>query len=107
MTAFFFIIIIVIRTKKCSGVIYMQTIKYKITDENGIHARPAGLLVKAATGFTSDFKLKKGEKHADAKRLFGVMSLGIKQGDEIVIEISGDDEDAAREKIEEFLSSNL
>ena len=85
----------------------MQTIKYKIKDENGIHARPAGMLVKAATGFVSDFKILKGEKSADAKKLFGLMGLGVKQGDEIIIEIAGDDEEAAKERLEEFLNSNL
>ena len=85
----------------------MQTIKYKIKDENGIHARPAGMLVKATTGFVSDFKISKGEKSADAKKLFGLMGLGVKQGDEIIIEIAGDDEEAAKERLEEFLNSNL
>ncbi len=85
----------------------MQTIKYKIKDENGIHARPAGMMVKAATGFVSDFKISKGEKSADAKKLFGLMGLGVKQGDEITIEITGEDEEAAKKHLEEFLNSNL
>jgi len=85
----------------------MQTIHYKITDENGIHARPAGMLVKAAGGFVSDVKISKGEKSADAKRLFGVMGLGIKCGDEITVTVSGADEDMAAKELDAFLKAHL
>ncbi|MBR4874685.1 MAG: HPr family phosphocarrier protein [Clostridia bacterium] len=85
----------------------MEKTKYIIKDENGIHARPAGLLVKLAGGFTSDIKLIKGEKSADLKRLFAVMGLGIKKGDEILVTANGDDEKMAVETIELFLKTNL
>ena len=58
----------------------MKEFSYVITDSEGIHARPAGLLVKEAAKFQSDIKLKKGEKEADAKRIFGVMGLAVKCG---------------------------
>lgn len=85
----------------------MQEIEYTITDENGIHARPAGLFVKMASGFSSDVQVKKGEKSADAKRLFGLMGLGIKQGDKIIVSISGLDEQQAAKDLESFLKTNL
>jgi len=85
----------------------MEKTEYIIKDENGIHARPAGLLVKLAGGFTSDIKLIKGEKSADLKRLFAVMGLGIKKGDEISVVAEGADEKMAIDTIKQFLEANL
>ena len=85
----------------------MKQFQYVITDELGIHARPAGLLVKEATKFQSDIKIKKGEKEADAKRIFGIMGLAAKKGDEIVLTADGADEADAIAAIEEFLKANL
>lgn len=87
--------------------VFMQIIHYVITDENGIHARPAGLFVKAASGFVSDVKITKGEKDADGKRLFGVMGLGVKKGDKISVTVAGDDEEKAVKELESFLKANL
>ena len=85
----------------------MKEFQYVITDELGIHARPAGLLVKEAGKFQSDIKIKKGEKEADAKRIFGIMGLAAKKGDEIVLTADGSDETEAIAAIEEFLKANL
>lgn len=85
----------------------MKELKYVITDPEGIHARPAGLLVKKANEFTSKVMIGKGEKSADAKRIFGVMGLGVKKGDEIFMSAEGDDEDAAIAALEQFLTENL
>lgn len=85
----------------------MKEFSYVITDSEGIHARPAGLLVKEAGKFESAIKIKKGDKEADAKRIFGVMGLAAKQNDEIVMTAEGPDEDAAIAAIEEFLKANL
>ena len=56
----------------------MIQFQYTITDPNGLHARPAGLLVKEAQKFSSAVKLTRGEKSADLKRLFAVMGMGVK-----------------------------
>ena len=85
----------------------MQQFNYVITDELGIHARPAGLLVKEAGKFQSDIKITKGEKSADAKRIFGIMGLAAKKGEEIILTAEGADEKEAIAAIEEFLKANL
>lgn len=85
----------------------MKVFKCVIKDKLGIHARPAGMLVKEACEFKSTIKIKKGEKEVDAKRLFGVMSLGVKCGEEIEILADGVDETEAIEKLENFLKQNL
>lgn len=85
----------------------MKQIMYTITDELGIHARPAGLLVKEAAKFESSITFEKENKSADAKRLFALMGLGVKQGDVISITVDGTDEAAAVIEIEKFLKENL
>ncbi len=85
----------------------MKTFTYKITDELGIHARPAGLLVKKASGFSSDIKIFFGEKSADLKKIFAVMSLGIKCGNEIKVTAEGRDEEKAADELKSFLEQNL
>ncbi len=81
----------------------MKEFKYVVTDPEGIHARPAGILVKQAAGYTSSVKITKGDKTADAKRIFGVMGLGVKTGEEVTITVEGDDEDKAFAELEAFL----
>ena len=85
----------------------MKEIKYTVKDALGIHARPAGLLVKETSKFVSDIIIEKDEKKGDAKKIFALMSMGIKCGDEIVVKISGEDEDDAKTLIESFLNNNL
>jgi len=85
----------------------MKEFVYKITDEVGIHARPAGLLVKKASEFSSEITINRGEKQVSAKKIFAVMSLGAKCGDEIKITIYGDDEERAAMEMEEFFKKNL
>lgn len=85
----------------------MKEFIYAITDEEGIHARPAGLLVKTAAGFKSKITIAKDGKEVDAKRIFGVMGLAAKKGQEITIKAEGEDEAEAIEAISEFLKSNL
>ena len=84
----------------------MREIKYTITDPLGIHARPAGLIVKMVAGFKSAITLDSGAKKADAKRIMAVMSLGIKQGQEITVTVEGEDEEAAAAAVEAFLKEN-
>ena len=63
----------------------MKEFTYTITDPEGIHARPAGELVKAAKAFESAIKLNKEGKSADCKRVFGIMGLAVKQGQTVTM----------------------
>lgn len=85
----------------------MREFNYVIKDEQGIHARPAGLLVKEAAKFQSAVKIKKDAKEADAKRLFAVMGLAVKQNDEVVVTAEGADEAEAITAMEAFFNENL
>lgn len=85
----------------------MKEFNYIIKDSLGIHARPAGLLVKKTSTFQSEITISKDGKTADSKKIFGIMGLGVKQGEEITVKISGDDEAEASVAIEEFIKETL
>ena len=85
----------------------MKSFEYTIKDELGIHARPAGLLVKKANEFASKVPIKKGEKSADAKRIFAVMGMGVKHGDTVTVSIDGTDEETAFAELQTFFQQNL
>ena len=63
----------------------MREFKYVVTDPEGIHARPAGELVKAVKAFSSDIKIAKGGKAMNCKAIFGIMGLAVKKGDEVTL----------------------
>ena len=82
----------------------MKQFEYVIKDELGVHARPAGLVVKAAKEFESEIVITKADKSANAKKLIALRGLAIKQGDRIIVKISGEDEDKAAAEMEKTLS---
>ena len=85
----------------------MKTFNYTIKDELGIHARPAGMLAKEAKKFQSKVVIDKNGKKAEATKLMALMSLGVKCGETVQVEISGEDEDAAYEAVKKFFEENL
>ncbi len=85
----------------------MKSFKYVITDPVGIHARPAGNLVKAIKEFESDCKMSGNNKTVDGKKLMQVMTLGIREGQEVELTFTGADEDAAAEAIEKYMKENI
>lgn len=85
----------------------MKAFSYEIKDEIGIHARPAGLLVKEAKKHESKITIKKNGKSAEATKLMAVMGLGVKCKDTVEVEIEGADEEAAFEAVKAFFEANL
>lgn len=85
----------------------MKEFKYIINDPAGIHARPAGILVKQANAFKSKITILKEEKKGDLKRIFSIMALGVKQGQEITIQVEGEDEELASTTILQALKDNF
>ncbi len=85
----------------------MTKFDYVLTDKDGIHARPAGLFVKQAATFKSKVFIAKGDKQADAKRLFAVMGLAAKCGETITVITDGEDEKEASAALENFFKENL
>lgn len=85
----------------------MQCFEYVVKDELGLHARPAGLLVKCASGCSSEVNLSVRGKTSSAKKPFGVMGLCIKKNDCITFTITGPEEEADCEKIRKFCEENF
>ena len=85
----------------------MKEFQYTVKDACGIHARPAGLLVKVAKGFASTATLEKGGKTCDLRKLMALMGMGIKCGDTVTVRIEGADEDTAAPAMEKFFSEHL
>ncbi|GHV47505.1 phosphocarrier protein HPr [Clostridia bacterium] len=86
----------------------MREIKHTIKDAFGMHARPAGQFVKTVSAFKSDVKLRTAAgKEVDAKRIMGVMSLGLKQNDVMTITFTGADEANAATATAAFLTENI
>ena len=82
----------------------MKQFQYTIKDELGVHARPAGLLVKL---YTSTITIEKNGKTCDMRKLMAVMGMGIRQGETITVTAEGEDEAAAIEAVEKFLTENV
>lgn len=85
----------------------MISFSYIIKDPLGLHARPAGLLVKEAAKLQSKITLSKGGKSGDAGKIFSVMSLAVKQNDEVTVSVEGETEAADAEVMKEFFENNL
>lgn len=76
-----------------------------LTNEVGLHARPASVFVKQASGYDCDVTVSKDDRAADASSLLQVLKLEVSQGTTIVIEAEGPDEDAAVSELVELLES--
>lgn len=85
----------------------MKEFKYTIKDEVGLHARPAGLLVKEAKKYSSKITICANGKCSEATKLMAVMAMGIKQGQEVTVTIEGEDEAVAEQELKEFFMSSL
>ena len=86
----------------------MKSFDYVITDPVGIHARPAGILVKEIKKFAgSTVTISKGEKSVNALKLMALMGMGIKQGDTVTVSVEGGDEEGVAAAIQDFFKNNL
>jgi len=85
----------------------MKELVCTVNDPLGLHARPAGLLVKQASSFKSKVRLFNGEEEADCQRLLAVMKLSIKQNNLLRFLIEGEDEEEACQTLETFCREKL
>ena len=85
----------------------MKEFKHVINDPLGIHARPAGMLVKAVAPYASKVTVTAPTGTADARRLMALMKLAAKQGMELTVTVESDDEEKAAAELKAFLEANL
>ncbi len=81
--------------------------KLKIINKTGLHARPATLFVDKSKKFKSEIFIEKNGKSVNAKSLINILSLGVEQGQEIILKINGPDEVEALEELKKLIESGL
>lgn len=85
----------------------MTKVTVVVNTESGLHARPANFFIKKASKFKSAIKVSKGKKEADGKRLLSVLTLGVKQGESIIITADGEDENEAIKALKNAVESDF
>ena len=77
----------------------------KIELPSGLEARPVALLVQVASQYESKIHVEVEQKRVNAKSIMGMMTLGLDTGEEITLYVNGEDEEAAMDSIEKYLSN--
>ncbi len=85
----------------------MAQIRVSINNRRGLHARAASRLVQVASGFHSEVRLAFDDKQADGKNIMSVMMLAASPGSEILLEVCGEDEEAALAAILELIEQRF
>ena len=85
----------------------MSEIKITVHNKVGLHARPASLFVQTAGQFTSEITVTNGDRSTNAKSILGVLTLGVNQGAEILIEADGQDAPEALAALEDLINNNF
>ena len=80
---------------------------YTIKDEIGIHARPAGAIVKIAKESKSRTEMENRGRIADLKKIFSIMSQSVKCGDVVTVRVGGEDEKETADKLKKYITENL
>jgi multiphosphoryl transfer protein len=78
-----------------------------LANPTGLHARPASLFVQTAAGYQANIHASGRGKETDATSIFGILSLGLRQGDTLTIRASGKDAQAAIEALSELVRVNF
>lgn len=85
----------------------MKIVFHTVHDALGIHARPAGQIVKLASKYKSDIKFSTAAKTVDARRIMALMGLGVHEGDQLKVTFEGVDEAAAAAAFSAYLKESL
>lgn len=85
----------------------MKKFDYVIKDELGIHARPAAKLVQESNKFESKVVMTCNGKECEISKLFALMAMGVKHGDNVTVSVEGTDEELAYETIKKFFEEEL
>lgn len=85
----------------------MKTTTVTVTNKLGLHARPSAQLTQMATSFKSEVWLTRNERRINAKSIMGVMMLAAAKGSELLLEVDGEDEDAALASLTELFAGGF
>ena len=82
----------------------MKAVKIQLS--GGLEARPVAMLVQVASQHDSTVYLESEGKKVNAKSIMGMMTLQLREGEEVLVKADGADEEEALEGIENYLKSN-
>jgi phosphocarrier protein len=85
----------------------MVRIELLITNKLGLHARAAGKFVETASRFISEIWLVKGKNRVNGKSIMGILTLAAANGETVVMEIDGPDEEKALEVLKDLIRSGF
>lgn len=85
----------------------MLTKNIVVKNKAGLHAKPASLFVETANEFSSEIYISKGSTRVNAKSIMGVMILAVSKDDEILLEVNGDDEKAAMDRLTALIDNKF
>ncbi|MBI3616968.1 MAG: HPr family phosphocarrier protein [Candidatus Omnitrophica bacterium] len=75
-----------------------------IKNPQGLHARPAAMFVQIASKYNANVALQKGEERVNGKSIMGILTLGIEQNSQVVLEADGDDADEVVAELTQLLT---
>ncbi len=78
-----------------------------VTNQAGIHTRPASMIVRTAAKFKADFFIHKDGYEINGKSIIGVMTLAAEQGSTLTLVLEGDDENEAADALEKLFASGF
>ncbi len=78
-----------------------------VTNQAGIHTRPASMIVRTAAKFKADFFIHKDGYEINGKSIIGVMTLAAEQGSTLTLVLDGDDENEAADALEKLFASGF
>ena len=84
----------------------MVTKNMKIEIQSGLEARPVAMFVQTASQYDSSIYVEHENKRVNAKSIMGMMTLQLREGEEVLVKADGADEEEALEGIENYLKSN-
>jgi phosphocarrier protein len=85
----------------------MVTRTVKIVNKLGLHARPSAQLVSVTAKFKSEVYITRDDLRINAKSIMGVMMLAAEKGSELVIEVTGPDEEAALKAVADLIEAGF
>jgi phosphocarrier protein HPr len=85
----------------------MPEITLIVENEVGLHARPASVFVRTASGFSSDITVSHGEKSVNAKSILSVLTLGAHKGAVVVVNAKGEDAGEALSALKDLVDNNF
>lgn len=85
----------------------MKELNIYLSNQSGLHARPAKNFVNFVKGYSSDIAVLHGEKKANGKSLISILTLGVESGSTIRIEINGEDEETVFRSLKESIENGL